>query len=338
MKRYGFLFEKAFTMENLYLAYIDARRGKRKKKACFEFEKNLGANLKELHELIHADKYVPDKYFKFIVYEPKKRLIYAPSFRDVVVQHAIYRVIYDIFDRSFISTSFACRVGYGTHKAARYVRSAMIKNNSNSYILKLDIRKFFYSINRDILRKLIERKIKDSRLVNMIMIFSYIELELGVPIGNLLSQLFALIYLNPLDHFVKRILMIKYYARYVDDFVLIGLSRYECLSGRNVIIKFLQTDLNLILSKSTIQKIFRGVNYCGYRMWKCLILIRKYNLYRFKKALNKNNFKSIVSFLGHAKYTDSIENLLRIIKKENFDGKNIQLPKSYGSIYDLLFI
>ena len=168
MKRYGNLFNKAFSVDNLYQAYIAARRGKRAKRACFEFEKSLGENIMALRESIHAGTYAPSDYFQFVVYEPKRRIIHAPAFKDVVVQHAIYRVIYDFFNKSFISTSFACRVGYGTHRAAQYTNAAMKKYSGEKYILKMDIRKFFYSINRDILKSLIEKKIKDTRFVDKI--------------------------------------------------------------------------------------------------------------------------------------------------------------------------
>jgi len=263
MKRYGNLFDKTFSKENLYAAYLDARKGKRKKRATFEFERNLGPNINDLYTRIHDGIYNPDPYFQFKVYEPKERVIHAPTFRDVVVQHAIYRKIYDIFDRSFIDTSFACRIGYGTHKASQYTQHAMQKYDGNLYILKLDIRKFFYSINREILRKLISKKVKDSRLIDMMMLFTLKEGPVGIPIGNLLSQIYALIYLNPLDHFVKRKMKIKYYVRYVDDFILIGLERAQCIESRKHIIKYIGDNLDLALSKSTIQKIKKGVNFVG---------------------------------------------------------------------------
>lgn len=332
MKRYGSLFEKAFSTDNLYLAYLDARKGKRSRRACFEFEKHLGENLHMLHDTIHAGTYVPDPYFQFIVYEPKRRVIHAPTFRDVVVQHAIYRTIYQIFDRSFVSTSFACRVGYGTHKAAQYTQMVMRKHNGDDYILKLDVRKFFYSIKRSVLRGLIERKIKDSRLVDVMMMFADMETPLGIPIGNLLSQIYALIYLNPLDHFIKRVLKVRDYVRYVDDFMLIGLSRAECLMLRDVIIEFLRRLLGLGLSKCTIQRISKGVNFCGYRTWRSLIFIRKYSLYKFRKTVKKGHQESVVSLLGHAKRTNSLFYMLKLLREEIENGTTLQIPKSYRRI------
>ena len=328
MKRSGQLFDKIFSKENLYFAYLDARRGKRKKRACFEFETNLGANLISLYKELQNDKYKPKPYFKFIIHEPKERIIHAPAFRDVVVQHAIYRIIYNIFNRTFISTSFACRTGYGTHRASDYTQKALRAYNEDLYTLKLDIRKFFYSINRDILRALIERKIKDKRLIDVMVLFTEKDGSLGIPIGNLLSQIYALIYLNPADHFVKRVLKVKHYVRYVDDFILIGLTRDKCLKYKARIIEFLRENLQLELSKSTIQKIKRGVNFVGYRTWQNRRIIRKYSLYKFRRMVKKGKQESTVSLLGHAKRTNSLPYMLQIIK-ESPNAKDIQLPKSY---------
>ena len=335
MKRIGKLFNKAFSEENLYKAYLDARKGKRKKCACFLFEKNLGANLEELYQKIHSNNYKPESYFKFEVYEPKRRIIYAPAFKDIVVQHAIYRIIYSIFNKTFVNTSFACRREYGTHRASKYTQKALRQYDKNLYTLKLDIRKYFYSMNRKILRRLIERKIKDKRFVDIMMQFAVYEDPIGIPIGNLLSQIYALIYLNPLDHFIKRILKIKHYVRYVDDFILIGLTRNECLEYKSKIIAFLKSNLSLVLSKSIIQKIKRGVNFVGYRTWQSYKLIRKYSLYKFKKCVQKRKIQSIISLLGHAKDTISIKYMLNIIKEANKYAKNIQLPKSYRRVYNL---
>jgi retron-type reverse transcriptase len=323
-------------MDNLYHAYLDARHGKRARRACFEFEKHLGENLHALHDAIHAGTYVPEEYFQFVVYEPKRRVIHAPTFRDVVVQHAIYRIIYDIFDRSFISTSFSCRIGYGTHRAAQYARKTMKTHGGDEYILKLDVRKFFYSIDRVILRRLITGKIKDDRLVDVMMMFADMETPLGIPIGNLLSQIYALIYLNPLDHFIKRVVKVKHYVRYVDDFMLIGLSREKCLALRDVIVDFLKKLLGLELSRSTIQKVKKGVNFCGYRMWRSLTFIRKHSLYKFRRSVRAGRQESINSLLGHAKSTNSLSYMIKILKEEIANGQNLQIPKGYRRHNDAL--
>jgi RNA-directed DNA polymerase len=193
----------------------------------------------------------------------------------------------------------------------------MQQYDGNLYTLKLDIQKFFYSINRETLKSLISKKIKDGRLVDMMMLFTLKEGSVGIPIGNLLSQIYALIYLNPLDHFVKRYMRIKHYVRYVDDFVLIGLERVQCVSAREQIIEFIRDALSLSLSKSTIQKIKKGINFVGYRTWQTKKFIRKYSLYKFSKKAKQNQLQSIVSIAGHAKYTCSLPYMMRRLRNIN---------------------
>ena len=314
MKRTGNLFDAIFTRSNLYLAYLDARSGKRKKRACFAFEAHLGRNLAELHREIHGGTYEPRPYHQFTVYEPKPRVIHAPHFRDTVVQHAIYRFVYDIFNKTFIDKSFACRKGLGTHRASYYTQEAMRSHSDDAYYLKLDIRKFFYSIDRNILRGHIEQKIKDIRLVDMMMKFTRCDGETGIPIGNLLSQLYALIYLNPLDHFIKRILKVCHYVRYVDDFILIGMSRLRCHLYREIIVRYLSGVLGLSLSKWTILKVKEGINFVGYRTYKSYRLIRRYSLFKFKRALAKGKSEVITSLLGHAKNTASQPSMINLME------------------------
>jgi hypothetical protein len=312
-KRVGFLFERAFTMENLYAAFIDARKDKRKKRSTMKFEINLGAQLKALHEELHSDSYRPRAYVQFYVYEPKKRLINAPAFRDLVVQHAIYRVIYKIFDSSFIDTSYACRKGGGTHKASVYTQREMRKYSGDEYFVKLDIRKFFYSIDRDILKKLFEKKIKDKRFVNLMCEFADMNDARGIPIGNLLSQIYALTYMNRVDHFIKRELKVTSYVRYVDDFIMIGLSLEEAKAFKLAAEKFVQDELGLQLSHWHIQKIKRGINFVGYRTWKSIKFVRKHSIYKMKKAIKKVKLESIISLIGHAVSTGTMKYYKRLL-------------------------
>jgi retron-type reverse transcriptase len=334
MKRIGNLFEQIFSHENMYAAYLDARRGKRKKRACFLFDTQAGTKLEELHTAIHAGTYQPVPYFKFTIYEPKERIIYAPAFEDIVVQHAIYRIINPIFNRTFIDQSYACRIGKGTHKASDYTQSALRKCDPESYTLKLDIRKFFYSIDRAILQRLIERVIKDQRLVAIMMQFAAYEHPVGIPIGNLLSQLYALIYLSPIDHYIKRELKVKLYCRYVDDFILFGLTRKQCLEQRALIIAFIRDKLHLDLSKSTIAKVRRGVNFVGFRTWQSARFIRKHSMFKFRRYVRKGRMEGIVSILGHARKTASLPYLLNLLKEPRH-GKNLQLPKSVRRLYQV---
>lgn len=319
MKKHGSLFSSVFSHENIYMAYLDARKNKRNRRCCFQFEKRLGYNLKRLHDSIHENSYHPEPYFEFTVYEPKKRTIFAPAFADLVVQHAIYRIVYPVFNPTFIDQSFACRKGKGTHKAADYAQRALQLSRNESYTLKLDIRKFFYSIDRSILEILIKKRIKDSRLVNVMMMFADYGNTLGIPIGNLLSQLYALIYLNPLDHYVKRVLKVKLYCRYVDDFIMFDLDKDQAIHYLQITSHFLQSSLHLQLSKWTLQKKSSGVNFVGYRTWAGKRFLRKRALYVARRSMKKGNVESLVSCLGHARKTHSLQHLLTLTRSRHYE-------------------
>lgn len=313
MKRIGNLFEQAFTPEVLYQAWVVASKGKRNKRATLEFSRNLAHNLKEIHTSLHNGTYTLQPYKEFLVYEPKKRTIFAPTFYDLVVQHAIYRVIYPIFNSTFIDQSYACRKGKGTHAAADYAQDALRSSDPDSYILQLDIRKFFYSIDRSILRTLIERRIKDKRFVDVMMQFAEYGQPLGIPIGNLLSQTYALIYMNPIDHYIKRELGAKLYCRYVDDFVIFGWPRERCVDALAKIEVFILEELHLTLSRHSLHKVKRGLNFVGFRTWQNTRLVRKHSLYTFTRAVRKNKHEAIASCLGHAKRTASLRHMKNYI-------------------------
>ena len=327
MKRVGFLYDRAFTPEALRLAFHAAARHKHGKRACFNFAKHLASNLDALHRELADDTYRPRPYYSFMVYEPKPRRIFAPAFRDLVVQHAIYAAVGPIFDRGFINQSFACRIGYGTHKAADYAQAALQACPPGSYTLKLDIRKFFYRIDRPTLRGLIERKIKDHRFVDLMMQFADHGEPVGIPIGNLLSQLYALVYLTPLDHFIKRVLGVKLYCRYVDDFVLFGLTREALLICKVRIIEFI-AGLRLELSKSTLARVTRGTNFVGYRTWISKRFVRRHSFYTFRQSVKRGLMESVVSVLGHARRTHSLQHMLRYCKEQNSDLHH-RLPQAY---------
>jgi retron-type reverse transcriptase len=318
-KRHGNLFGKAFTLEALYVAYLRARRGKRKTFSVAKFEANLGANLQALHDELHAGSYVPQPYRHFTVMEPKPRQISAPAFRDVVVQHAIYAVINPIFDAGFIHDDYGCRLNKGTHRASDAAQRYLRQSPEASVTLQLDVRKFYYSIDRAILRRLIERKIKDARYVDLMMVFADHGGPVGIPIGNLLSQLYALIYLDPLDHFIKRELKIKRYVRYVDDFILFGLPREVATDCRITITDFLRDRLNLELSRWTIASVKRGVNFVGFRTWRKRRFVRKHSLFRFSRSLKAGDTPSLNSILGNARRSASHAHLCRRVRAERPD-------------------
>jgi len=329
MKRVGNLYEDIISEESLWEAFLCAKKSKGGKRACFQFERKLGYELKTLQDELETGTYKPRPYFKFVVYEPKIRDIYAPAFRDCVVQYAIYNALMPIFEKTFIDQSFACRVGLGTHAAADYAQKALTRAGPDSYTLQLDIKKFFYSIDRPILKILLEKKVKDKKLVDLMMMFADYPEPTGIPIGNLLSQMYALIYMNSVDHYITRKLKPRAgYCRYVDDFLLFGLTRAEALDYREKITRFVNEELKLTLSRSTIANTKRGVNFCGYRTWRSKRFIRKYSLYKSRRAVRNNKLDSFISHLAHASKTHSLQHLLTYAEHTN-NALYRQLPKIY---------
>ena len=291
--------------------------GAKNKKNRISVRKFVNYAHREIEKLIFEVEnciYSPQEYHRFYVYEPKKREICAPHFRDVVLQHAIYQILYPIFDKGFCAASHGCRKKHGVLSAVNYLQAQMRKTDSEKYYIQMDIKKFYYSINKDKLRALIEKKIKDNEVVNLCMQFTNKE-AVGLPIGNLLSQLFGLIYLNPLDTYIKRELRFKKFVRYVDDFVILDLSLQEAQEAKAKIIAFLKDKLGLELSKCHIAKVKKGINFTGYRIWKTHRLVRKHTLYRFKKHCKKGNIHSCISSISNATHTQSFKFYILIAKK-----------------------
>jgi retron-type reverse transcriptase len=202
------------------------------------------------------------------------------------------------------------------------------ESGPEAYYLQLDIRRYFHSIGRDMLRSQLERKLKEAALIDLLMGFAHNGQPVGVPIGNLLSQLFANIYLSPMDHWIKRDLKIRHYARYVDDLVLPGLSRRECEVARNRISRYLADRYGMELSRCVIEKQSRGINFCGYRMWVNKRLIRKHSLHRFRRRVRQSDLTAVVSLLGHAKRTSSLSHMTNYINEVNHELYQA-LPEDY---------
>lgn len=322
MKTYKNLFEKICSFENLHLAYLKARKCKRYRDYVLEFSYNLEENLLKLQQELLTQTYQHGSYRKFIVCDLKKRLIKAAPFRDRIVHHALCNIIEPIFNKGFIYDSYACQKEKGTHKAVLRIRN-FLKSELNSYCLKCDISKYFESIDHQILFKLIQKKIVDQKVLWVIKIIlesSNKELDRGIPIGNLTSQLFANIYLNELDQFIKHRLRMKYYIRYMDDFLILDSSKKKLRQIKTEIREFLRNRLKLELHprKANIFPIEKGINFLGYQNFKDYRLLRKNTVKRFikrtkvyQKRLNKelmscekfNN--SLQSWIAYAEFGSS---------------------------------
>jgi retron-type reverse transcriptase len=307
MKTHKNLYPKIYSVQNLVLAWKKARKGKTQKDYVIEFEEKLGRNLKLLHEELKTQTYEPKPLQTFILRDPKTRRISKSDFRDRIVHHAICNVIEPIFDKGFIYDSCANRKGKGNRLALerfeKFERKVTRNFTSYGYCLKADIKHYFQEVNHKILLKIIGRKIRDEKVIWLIeSVIRERERERdargiknlngrervkGMPLGNLTSQFFANVYLNELDKFVKHNLKVKYYVRYVDDFVLLHPSKKQLEVWKERIGKFLREELKLELhpDKSKIISLSKGVDFVGFRNFYYFRLLRKRNLKNMKRKV-----------------------------------------------------
>ncbi|MBS1787613.1 MAG: RNA-directed DNA polymerase [Acidobacteria bacterium] len=305
MKRYGNLWPQVIEFDNLLAAARKAQRGKRYQENVMRFNDRLGDELLQLQCELGTKSYRPGKYRTFQIVEPKKRMISAAPYRDRVVHHALCNVIAPIFERTFIRDSYANREGFGNHRALRRFTEFA---RSSRYVLQCDIRKYFPSIDHEILKTAIRRKIKCADTLWLIEtnidasneqeqvthffsgddLFTPSERRRGLPIGNLTSQFFANIYLNDLDHFVKERLRVEKYVRYVDDFALFG-DDYRQLAEARAAIEERLAALRLKIHpvKSQLFETRRGANFVGFRILPDRIRVRNENLRRSRRRLKK---------------------------------------------------
>jgi retron-type reverse transcriptase len=271
-------------LENLFLAWKEFKVGKGSKQDVQEFEFNLEDNIFQLHEDLKNRSYIHSPYVSFYVTDPKLRHIHKACVRDRVLHHAIFRILYPIFDRNFIYDSYSCRLGKGTHRAVNrledFVRKLSCNNHRTIYALKCDVRKFFDSIDKTILTRIIADKIKDDNSLWLIskILNSFSKTDTsqarpvqvlpgkGLPLGNVTSQIFANIYLNELDQYVKHCLKVKYYLRYCDDFVILDHDPHYLLELAFKINEFLEEHLALSLhpNKVILRKYRQGIDFLGY--------------------------------------------------------------------------
>jgi RNA-directed DNA polymerase len=331
-KTYNNLYPEIYSFENLHAAYLRARRGKRDRVEVQRFELDLEGNLIQLQNELIWGQYKTGAYRKFIVTEPKERVVAALPFRDRVVQHAIVGVIEPIWECRFIADSYACRPGKGTHKGADRAQAMLRKvkrEHGHVFVLKADIAKFFYSIDHGVIKALVRRRVACKR--TLLLIDSIIDSTaspgdphpVGLPIGNLTSQLFANIYLHELDELVKHGLREKLYIRYMDDFCVVHHDKDHLRRVRAHIEQFLWQRLRLKTNAKT--QIFpvgvrhgRAMDFLGYRIWTTHRRIRKSSISRINRTLKKMRRlysqgkvsmekigESVKSWIAHASHAES---------------------------------
>lgn len=345
MKRSNGLWDELVSFENLFLAYRKARRGKRSRPAVERFEFHREIELARLQQELMNDAYQPGGYQTFLLHDTKPRMISAAPFRDRIVHHALCNVLEPIFERSFIFDSYASRKEKGTHRAIhRYQHFA----RKNAYVLKCDVRQFFPSIDHQILKERLARKIKEDRVLHLADLIidnsnpqaevpgyfpgddllTSMERRRGLPIGNQTSQCFGNVYLDALDHFIKETLRCRFYLRYVDDFVVLENDREKLADIRDQIEGFLLgMRLWLHPRKRVISSTGKGIRLLGFRVWPGRIWIPHETLRRVRRRFRHFQAKfqqremdlvtirqRLCGWLGHARTLSSDGYRSRILR------------------------
>lgn len=318
-------FEDIINIENLLLAWNEFSAGKRAKADVCEFQLRLADNLFSLHRDLANLIYCHGGYHAFKISDPKPRDIHKASVRDRVLHRAVYRKLYPFFDKTFSSSSFSYRNNKGTHKAIKFFRSSILKASKNNtktcFVLKCDIRKFFASINHRTLLNILAKYIQDRNILWLLeKIISSFESRtgIGLPLGNLTSQLFANIYLNEFDQFVKHKLKAKYYLRYADDFVLLSENKIWLEKQIPFIRNFLREKLRLLLhsKKILIKTAASGVDFLGWVNFPDHRVLRTTTRRRVMKKIKDNpKPETVVSYLGLLSYGNSYKIRKEILEK-----------------------
>ncbi|HPM27898.1 MAG TPA: reverse transcriptase/maturase family protein [bacterium] len=336
-----------FTFENLYKAYRQCRKRKAKTYYHLLFAENLEENLFALEKELINRSYRPGRSIAFVVQKPKIREIFAADFRDRVVHHLLYNYLAPIFERCFIYDSYACRKNKGTHRAVQklthFVHELERERGFSPLplCLKMDIKSFFTSIDQIILYGLICKKVKNEEILWLAQTIIFhdsarsvkpviqsrpelfarlpvdkslflVEKGKGLPIGNLTSQFFANVYLNELDCFVKHTLKVKYYIRYVDDFLILGNNEHELNQYRRRICVFVTSRLRLSMhpEKQTITPLKNGIDFLGYYVKPEYVLVRNRVVGNWRYALSEtSNVKKVKvinnSYTAHCKWANA---------------------------------
>jgi retron-type reverse transcriptase len=344
MAFYKDLFNKIVQPETLFLAWKEFRTGKGSKTDVLLFEGDLESNIFKLSRELRSKKYRHGRYEGFYISDPKLRHIHKASVRDRVLHHAIFTVLNPVFEPTFISNSFSCRVGKGTHKGVEMFRNMLRKESENNtrtcYVLKCDVQKFFDSIDHNILLSILTKKIKDSNTIwllnNIIESYASSTSDLfrkrGVPIGNLISQLFANVYMNEFDQFVKHKLKICYYARYTDDFIIVSRDREYLMGLVGSINNFLEDFLSLHLhpNKVEIIKYTAGVDFLGYVIFPTHTLIRERTKRRIIRKFESKIKKYEEGEVSKEKINATLSSYLGVLSHANTYKLSMRLKNYFG--------
>ena len=306
------------SRENLEAAAHKAFLGKAKNPRFYAAKELSCLYVDKLYKQIRAGTYMPHSEREFdlwCVSGQKVRHITVPSISDLIVQHAIYRVIEPIIDPKLISDSYGCRLGGGSHKAAAQCYKYVKQSPAHSFCLQLDVHKDYYNLDHALLKEALLHLLKEQRAVDFIALqFNAVDDVKGMPVGAMIAQIMGLVYLNGFDHYVKRVLKVPRYIRYVDDMVFLGLSKDECRYLRDLLTEYINKEYKLTFSKANIFPISRGVNFVGYRAWQDKRLIRKRSMKVFHDVVRKERVNSVRAVLVHSQKTCSYPKMVSWLK------------------------
>lgn len=343
MKIYKNLFQQIVSSENLFAAWDKFRVDKRHKKDVQVFEFKLEQNIFQLHRDLTTKQYRHQPYTGFYIRDPKVRHIHKASARDRILHHAVFQVLNPIFDKTFIPASFSCRVGKGVHKGVlemeRMIRAESRNFTRPCFALKCDVQKFFDSVDHQIMLSILRKKIIDLDtlwlLSEIVGSFSTKQANLfdrqGLPIGNLTSQLFANIYMNELDQFVKNELRLKCYARYTDDFVITSTNEQYLEEAVNPIQTFLKSKLGLELHprKIIIRKLHLGIDFLGYIVFRHHRLLRTKTKQRIFRKLRKRIHEYKNGLVENLALEQSLQSYLGVLSHANTYRLGQQLKNQF---------
>jgi RNA-directed DNA polymerase len=325
MKREGNLYNKICSIENLILADANASKGKLDQYGVQQHQKNKQSNIILLHQMLKDKTYKTSSYTTFKIYEPKEREIFRlPYFPDRICHHAVMNIMEPIWIKTFTRDTYSCIKRRGIHGAADAVKESLLDISNTMYCLKLDIRKFYPSIDHAVLKNILRKKIKDAELLWLL--DGIIDSAPGIPIGNYLSQTFANLYLTGFDHWLKEKMRVKYYFRYCDDIVILSGEKIFLHQVLHAIKKYLFENLKLTIKEN--YQVFpveaRGIDFVGYKFFHTHTLIRKSIKQSFaRKMERKPNFKTFASYYGWLIHCDG-RNLLKKIYDEKVSGTRDQ--------------
>jgi retron-type reverse transcriptase len=313
-------FDEHLTLEKLLAAHKRAAKGKNRRPEVLKFNQHKLTNLLNIQDLLRDENYVPSPYKRFWITDPKKREVLALPYRDRVIhQWFIEEFIKPFYIPRFIKQTYACIPERGTHAAVRQAQSYLrqsLRLWEKPYVMKMDIAKFFNSIDKQIMYDILCRHIAEPKLCRLIrrMIWDGDE-HAGLPIGNYISQYFANIYLNKLDQFVKRELKVRFYVRYMDDFVLIVQNKQVAIELYGLLERFLAEKLKLELNtKSRYYPAHLGIDFAGWRIFAKYRLLRKRSKAKINQIIKDYEsgrddfakfFQRANAWLGHAKHGDA---------------------------------